>query len=692
MTKDTLNAIVGPRAPRGVSARRRVRYLIPTLLFALAAATLTISFFQPYWKMTLQAPQYPGGLHVQAHLNRLTGDVAEIDGLNHYIGMRPLEEAAQLERTLSPMLIGSMALLILGAVFIHTKWAALLALPALLFPAGFLIDLHLWLRHFGNNLDPSAALSSSVKPFTPPVLGEGVVGNFRTVASPDTGLWMAAAASLVILAGLYFHRRAYKPLVDKSRHDSQSMGVSARTVGTPRRALTAALVVVVSLAHGARTGRAEGFDLPRALRDAPTGAVVRVPAGVYSAPVVIDRPLMLIADGVVVIDGDGRGPCVLVEAPDVVVRGFHVRNTGDSLHLEHAGINVVAARATIEDNVLDDVLFGINLSNAPNSVVRNNVVHGKELHVARRGDGIRLWSSHDSVIEGNRVRRVRDVVVWYSERVRLIDNVVADSRYGMHFMYCHENVLEGNILEDNSVGAFLMYSRDVSLRGNVMRRNRGPSGYGLGIKDMQGVTIKNNAIVANRVGVYFDNPPIHDGEHDEIAHNLVAYNDVGMALQPSVSQAAIYLNSFIENEQQIAVRGGGVLRGNELSRDGRGNFWSDYRGYDLDGDGVGDIPHRVESLWDSLVDRQPNMRLFLHSPAQRAIEFAASAFPVVKPRPVISDDAPLLRPAHDAPAAAAAGRPTPYALASGGLLTLLGCALLCAAPIRARRDNKESST
>jgi hypothetical protein len=194
-----------------------VRYVLPSLLLVGAAIILYNSYSKPYWNMTLHAPQYPNGLHVKAYLDRLEGDVGEIDGLNHYIGMRPLNDAAQLERETSFMAIAAMGLLLLAAVMVHSPWAALIALPAILFPAGFLLDLFFWLHLFGQNLDPHAALSNSVKPFTPPVLGEGKVGQFRTVAGGDSGLTMAMIASGVAFAALFFHRWAYRPLWKKSR-------------------------------------------------------------------------------------------------------------------------------------------------------------------------------------------------------------------------------------------------------------------------------------------------------------------------------------------------------------------------------------------------------------------------------------------------------------------------------------------
>ena len=214
MMSKSWQSIMGPRAESGAGSTQRLDYLLPTVFLGLAAFCLIISIFLPYWQMELDAPQYPQGLGVRAYVNRLEGDVAEIDGLNHYIGMRPLEEAAQLERSLSIFLIAVTSLLIVAAIFIHTKWAALLALPALLFPLIFLADLYFWLRNFGQNLDPTAALSNTIEPFTPPVLGEGLIGQFRTIASPDSGLYLAMLASILILIGLYFHRRAYKPLVE----------------------------------------------------------------------------------------------------------------------------------------------------------------------------------------------------------------------------------------------------------------------------------------------------------------------------------------------------------------------------------------------------------------------------------------------------------------------------------------------
>lgn len=204
---------LGPRVPKELWEKEKKRFIVPTIIMLAAASILFISIFFPYWKITLFAPQYPGGLEASMYVNRLTGDIDEIDGLNHYIGMKPLGEAAVLERTLSVFIIIGLALLIVGTIFVHSPFALFLAIPAIIYPVFFLADLYFWMRNFGTNLDQNAPLKNAVQPFVPPLLGEGKIAQFSTVASWEVGLYMSMAASVLIIIGLYFHRRAYKPLI-----------------------------------------------------------------------------------------------------------------------------------------------------------------------------------------------------------------------------------------------------------------------------------------------------------------------------------------------------------------------------------------------------------------------------------------------------------------------------------------------
>lgn len=213
MKRSILDKIIGPRVSPLMVKSHSMRFGTPGFLLLVARVLLLVSLFLPYWHMELQAPQYPDGLHMTAYLNSLTGDVAEIDGLNHYIGMRSLYEAAEVERMVGVFVMIAFVVMLELAAYIHTRWAVLLVAPVVFFPIVFLVDLQLWMRHFGLNLDPQAPLSNAVKPFVPTALGKGGIGQFVTIATPGMGLYLACLASLMLIVALYFHRRAYLPLV-----------------------------------------------------------------------------------------------------------------------------------------------------------------------------------------------------------------------------------------------------------------------------------------------------------------------------------------------------------------------------------------------------------------------------------------------------------------------------------------------
>jgi nitrous oxidase accessory protein len=420
------------------------------------------------------------------------------------------------------------------------------------------------------------------------------------------------------------------------------------------------------------------MDLQALIDATQTGGTLVVPAGHYPGHARVSHSMTLRGEGRVVLDAGGDGDVLTIAAPDVTIEGLVFRGTGTSLDRENCGLVAVdAQRIVVRGCKFEDVLFGIHLKNSPDALIAGNTIASKPLEMPRRGDAIRLWMSSRTVIEDNVATGSRDIIVWYSDDVVLRRNRVSLGRYGMHFMYASRNVLEDNVLVDNSVGAFLMYSKDLTMRRNVLARNDGPSGFGIGLKDMDGLLVEDNLIVDNRVGLHLDNSPMVVGIEHRIQRNVFAYNDIGIAFMPNVKGNQFTENSFLENVEQVAILGAGVLKGNEFAVDGRGNFWSDYRGFDLDDDGVGDIEYRADALFENLVDRDPRMRLFMFSPAQHAIGMAARAFPVVAPRPKVVDPHPLT--------SATAARITVTADApvkSGPLagLTLIALALLAVLP------------
>lgn len=384
--------------------------------------------------------------------------------------------------------------------------------------------------------------------------------------------------------------------------------------------------------------------IQEALAEANPGDSISVREGSYKGPVKITKRVSLVGQGNPVIDGTGEGTVVTIEAKGTKFKGFVVKNSGESLNREDSGLAVNASKVTVANNQLENVLFGIYLRQAHDSVIRDNRIEGKSLPIARRGDPIRVWYSHDVLIGGNVVKNGRDVVLWFSDGLKVRDNYITDGRYGLHFMYSDGAEVNGNVIIHNAVGTFLMYSQDLKLYRNSIAFNRGTSGFGLGLKDMNDVTITKNLLAANRVGSYVDNSPQALKSYVTFRQNVFAYNTSGLKMLPSIKRNKLLENNFINNRDQVSIAGQGDLKGNQWGNNEGGNYWSDYRGYDGNEDGLGDTPYRHKDTVGELMDSQPKLRLFIYSPAVRAVEFAARTFPIIEPETKLTDSRPLMNP------------------------------------------------
>jgi nitrous oxidase accessory protein len=412
-------------------------------------------------------------------------------------------------------------------------------------------------------------------------------------------------------------------------------------------ALLLALSVRPAAAAGGPTTRvvsAAGpyLTLATALAEAQPGDTVEVHSGVYPGPVVVAvARLTLTGLDWPVIDGGGAGTVVTLAAEGVTFRGFDVRGSGSEPDRDHAGITATADGITIENNQLSDVLFGVFIAKADGATVRGNDISSKpELELGRKGDGIRIWYSQDAVVEGNTVHGARDVVAWYAAGLTLRGNSIQGGRYGVHLMYCDDALIEDNRLLENSVGVFTMYSRGVTLRDNLLRGQRGPSGYALGFKDADDVQASGNVLVDNRAGMFLDGTPFTPGVASVFERNVLAFNDTGVIVLTAVQGNVFRANTFWENVEQVAVQGSGRAGANTWV----GNYWSDYAGYDADGDNVGDTPYQAERLFESMMEREPMLRALLYSPAVQTLELAAVAFPIVRPQPKLVDQTPAMQP------------------------------------------------
>jgi nitrous oxidase accessory protein len=410
---------------------------------------------------------------------------------------------------------------------------------------------------------------------------------------------------------------------------------------------------------------AHADDLQARIDAAEPGATIEVGPGVYG-PIRTDKPVTLIGRDWPVIDGGGDSDCVLLVGGNSTIRGFVIRNSGSDLDRESCGLRVIGANTVIENNRFEHVLFGIDLKQSPDCIIRNNVIGSMPLDEARRGDALRLFRSDRCLIEGNTIEDGRDALLWYSNGVTVRGNTSRRNRYGFHMMFANDVTLEDNVLTDNSVGVYLMYGKGFTVRNNRIQRNRGPSGYGIGFKEVDDYAITGNLITGNCVAIYLDGSPLRRKPGGAfIRDNTIACNDIGFSFLPAVKGNTIEHNNLIDNIEQLAIQGRGTAQANAIT----GNHWSDYTGYDLDRDGTGDQPYVSQKLFESLVDKEPRLRLMLFSPAHDAIELIARAMPAIAPQPKFADERPLVAPIAMALPAATSSDPTLSAW-SGVLLLL----------------------
>lgn len=414
--------------------------------------------------------------------------------------------------------------------------------------------------------------------------------------------------------------------------------MTPRGRGTAAAALLALGVVGSTLAGGQNAPpRAPPLAKLQPLVDAtPTGGLLRPPPGQYAGPVLIDRPMTIEGRGDVIVDGGGRGTVLKALPGGVVVRGLVLRHSGANHDSVDAGLRVEGHGNVIEGNRVEDCLFGIDLAQAYDNLIRGNVVHSKSLDMGVRGDAIRLWYSFRNAVVDNDVSDVRDLVIWYSADNLVRGNRVRNARYALHTMYASGNLIEDNEFRDDMVGVFLMYSDGVIVRRNRIQGSQGATGMGVGFKESSGVRVEDNAILYCAKGLYLDVSPYEPDLHNVIERNQIAYNGIGVVFHTDWTGNEFRDNSFVGNFVSVSVRGGGGAARNVWER----NHFDDYEGFDRDKDGTGDTPYELRAYADRIWMEIDAAQFFRGSLVLEAIDFLDRLAPFSNPTLVLRDAAP----------------------------------------------------
>jgi len=406
------------------------------------------------------------------------------------------------------------------------------------------------------------------------------------------------------------------------------------------------MAVLLGSAQAATLRVQPGESVQAAIARAAPGDVIEIERGRYAENLLVDKPLTLRGlnrgEGRPTISGGMKGDTIRVTAPDVVIEGLLVRDSGDSLKEQNAGIYIRpgAHRAVVRHCELSYNLFGLWIEKANEVLIEANVITGKrEYNSSQRGNGIQLYNTEGARILANHIGFVRDALyVDVSHHAVFKGNRLHHSRYGTHYMNSYYNLWEDNDSYQNRGGLALMEARNQIVRHN---RTWGNSDHGIMLRTLQDSVVEDNVIAGNARGFF-----IYDVEYVTLRGNLVVDNQVGVHLAAGSTRNVVEGNDFVANREQVRYVGARDERwGGRPGEKDKGNHWSNYLGWDRDGDGIGDLPYEANDMVDRLQWRHPEMKMLLGSPAVQALRLVGRQFPVLRV-PSVVDDAPRMAPAN----------------------------------------------
>jgi nitrous oxidase accessory protein len=378
-------------------------------------------------------------------------------------------------------------------------------------------------------------------------------------------------------------------------------------------------------------------DLVRLVAEGPSE--IWLHAKTYRATLHIKRAVAIRGLLGATLEGPSSGSVIRIDTDGATIDNVIIRGAGNNFVGEDGAIKATGEKNVVRNVRVEGTLFGITFEACHSCLLEGSFVRGADVPESLRGDGIKLWESHNSIVRKNHVERVRDVVVWYSRHVLCEDNTVIDSRYGTHFMYAHDGVARRSTLRDNVVGVFVMYSSRLHVEDNVIGGAHGAAGVGIGFKESDAVVVTGNTIVGNTTGVYLDWTPRDPKHPATFAGNTIGVNELALRVHGAAKGLDFHGNSFRHNSELIEVDGGNDARAIDFV----GNHYSEYAGYDLDGDGFGDVAFTHGRLSTAVVQDNPAIRFLHGTVALQLVDVIAKAFPLLEKKPVLVDPKPRMK-------------------------------------------------
>ena len=377
-------------------------------------------------------------------------------------------------------------------------------------------------------------------------------------------------------------------------------------------------------------------SLKRAVFLAKDRDTILLTAGVYKeGNIVITKAIVIIGKGGPVLDGENKYEILTISGKNITITGIIFRNSGYSAMNDYASIKIIdASNITVENNTIINAYFAIHVSNTSYAVIRHNNITGSPRSEQLTGNGIHLWKSNHALIDGNHVQGHRDGIYFEFVSLSTVQNNLSEKniRYGIHFMFSNDDVYFNNTFKKNGAGVAVMYSKKVNMEWNHFEQNWGASSYGILLKDISDSYIQHNVFFKNSIALHLEGT-----SRMEVQQNIFKENGWAIKVQASCEDNNFHHNNFISNSFDVGTNGTLVL--NKFYN----NYWDKYEGYDMNKDGIGDVPYHPVSMYSMIVEENPNSLLLLRSFMVGLLDKAEKAIPSLTPENLL-DDKPMIKP------------------------------------------------
>ncbi|MFD2036357.1 nitrous oxide reductase family maturation protein NosD [Belliella marina] len=400
---------------------------------------------------------------------------------------------------------------------------------------------------------------------------------------------------------------------------------------------TIILLLLLSSPAWAETIRLQpGDSIKGAVEKAIAGDVIILSPGEYlEHEIIIRKPLTIQGDGMPTINGEEKGDIFIVAGEDIHFKNLRIINTGKSNIDDSAAIKFLDSQnCSIDGLKLDNTFFGLHFSNSSNLTIKNNKLISRAEREYQTSNGIHLWKCKDSMVEGNYIEGHRDGIYleFVTNTISKDNTVVGNKRYGLHFMFSHDNSYIKNTFRKNGAGVAVMYTRNVLMKDNIFEENEGSSSYGILLKDITDSEVVGNIFRKNTIGIYMEG-----SSRTLFKNNTFSSNGWALKLMASCDDNTFEANNFTGNTFDISTNGSVVL--NILKE----NYWDKYEGYDLNKDSIGDIPYRPISLFSVIVEKIPSAVILWRSFMVTLLDKMEKTIPAITPENMI-DNSPKMKP------------------------------------------------